>query len=263
MSRFKIINLIDKVFVSIAIFLLVYAWINFYIRDLFITFIISLVVSFSIIFILYYIMGKKDNKKILSKEKKEKFYNTILAFRLLPIEEKEKIIFLILEKENANLLDKNNLIFLKNEKKHKIIIATHIEKLTENDLINLISANAFNKVDFIDIICNDYIPNIRTSLIKGTKINLINNSTFYSDFIEKYEINIDTSNLDKSAAKLKFKDILNGILAPQKSKSYFMCGLILIFSSIILPYHVYYLIFGTIFMLFSILSKILPKFRNR
>ena len=263
MSRFKIINLIDKLFVSLAIFLLVYAWINFYIRDLFTTFIVSLIISFALIFILYYFLGKKDLKRNLSKEKKEKFFNTILAFKLLPAKEKEKIVFEIIEKENATLLNKSKLIFLKDEKKHKVIFAMNIDRITENDLINIISDNTFEKFDYIDIICNDYVKNIRTSLMKETRIRLITTNVFYTDFIEKYGIVIDTSILDKSATKLKFKDILNGILAPHKSKSYFLCGLILIFSSIILPYHVYYLIFGTIFMLFSILSKILPKFKNR
>ena len=43
MSRFKIINLFDKIFVTSAIFLIIFAWINFYIRDLYTTFILSII----------------------------------------------------------------------------------------------------------------------------------------------------------------------------------------------------------------------------
>ncbi len=262
MSRFKIVNLIDKIFVSVAIFLLVYAWVNFYIRNLFTTFIISLIVSFAIIFVLYYILEKREYKFQLTKQEKDKFLKTILAFRLLPKKEKQKMLADIIEKSNGRIIDQSHLTFVKDEKTHIVLLATNIEQLTNNDIVNLIDSNLNEKVDVIDIICNDISLNIKTDYLKTTTINLIDKNKFYNDYILKYGINIDLSDLDNSINKIKFKDILRGMFLPFKARSYFICGLILIFSSILLPYHAYYLIFGSMFMLFSIICKILPKFTS-
>ena len=93
-------------------------------------------------------------------------------------------------------------------------------------------------------------------------ILLITKEKLFIDYFSKYQIYPDESKINTSITKLKFKDILNGLFIPEKAKSYFFCGLILIFSSIILPYHLYYIIFGSLLLIFSIICKILPKIRQ-
>jgi len=62
--------------------------------------------------------------------------------------------------------------------------------------------------------------------------------------------------------KLNFKTILKNFIQPKKSKQFFWCGFVLIFSSIILPFKTYYLIFGSLFLLASIACKVIPKFKK-
>lgn len=262
MSKFKIINLFDKLFISISIFLIIYAWINFYVRNLWTTFFLSLIFSAACVFVLYYFLNKKQEKVELGKKNTDEMNKSFLVFRLTPRKQKMELLYNLLSKEFNTKLDNGILTYIKDEKKHLVIVATHIERISENDLINLVDEFLDIDVDVIDIICNDVNPNINSKIFVDKKITFITKQKLYLDYFSKYQIFPDNSKIDTSITKLRFMDILNNMFIPQKAKSYFFCGLILIFSSIILPYHIYYIVFGSLLLIFSILCKILPKLKK-
>ena len=262
MSKFKIINLFDKIFISISIFLIIYAWINFYIRNLWTTFILSLIFSSACIFVLYYFLNKKQEKISLTKKNIEEMNKYFLAFRLTPRKDKLNLLYKILSKDYEAKLDNETLTYIKDNEKHTIIIATHIERINENELINLIDEYSDLDADIIDIICSDVNSNINSNIFFDKKIQFVSKRELYVNYFLKYQIFPDDSKINTSITKIKFKDILNSMFLPEKAKSYFFCGLILIFSSIILPYHIYYIIFGSLLLIFSIVCKILPKIKK-
>ncbi len=262
MSKFGIVNLIDKIFVSVSIFLIIFAWINFYLRNLWATFILSLIFSFAIVFILYYFLNKKDEKINLNKKQLEDMNRTLLAFKLAPKSEQLNIIKMAIEKEHEVKSENNKISYIDAFGKHLIILAIDLQKITENDLINLLNKNYKKDIDCFDIICNEH-DNINTEFLKNKKINLINSKILYKNYILKSGKELNVDKLNTNITKIKFKDILKNIFTPQKAKTYFICGLVLIFSSIILPYHFYYIIVGSMLMLFAVICKIKPKFDNK
>ena len=259
MSRFKIINLIDKLFVSICIFLVVYAWINFYIRSLWTTFFLSLIFSFAIIFVLYYFLDKKQEKTKKSKQRTNEINKYHLAFRLMPRNEKKALIKHILSKQFGIQIN-DDLSYEKDGKKSIILISTESEILSQNDLINLIESAYNEDLDSYIIICNSHMG-LKTKILKNKTITLIDKDNLF-DMFQATEIYPDISNLDDSVIKFSWKDFFLNMFQKQKAKSYFFAGFILIFSSIILPYHIYYLLFGSTLLIFALLCKLLPKLKN-
>lgn len=259
MSKFKIINLIDKIFITVALFLLVFAWINFYMRSLWISFIVATIISITLINIIYFFINKKQTKINDLKVNNEKIDDMFLAFKLSSKEEKFNLLNKIYSISHQTKIKKGVLFYEKDNKQHQIILATHFDKVNQKTLLNLLDENATN-VDCYDIICasSEYInPNIYTN----KSILITNKEKLYKLFVETGVFpNIEI--LTKNISKPKFKDILRKFFVPEKSKSYFFCGLILIFSSIILPYHYYYIVFGSVLLMFSIICKLLPKFKD-
>lgn len=255
MSKFKIINLLDKVFVTLCVFIVIYAWINFFIRNLNLTFILSVIFTAACVFLLFYFLNKKQckqkNKENYFKEINEKF----LAFRLLSKENKILLISKILSLNYKVDIKNNNIMYVKANKKCVIVFALNSAKLDEYSLITLLE-NIPNKTEEINVICNEYTPGINVNILKDVNINLINKKNLYDDFFLKNQIYPDCSRIKQNTGKLKLKDMFAHFFAPHKSKSFFFCGLILIISAIILPYHYYYLIFGTILLIFSIICKL-------
>ncbi len=262
MSKFKIVNLFDKIFVSVSIFLIIYAWLNFYIRNLFSTFILSLIFSSAIIFVLYYFLNKKHERVKLSKKSTDEMNKSFLSFRLTPKKEKLDLLYQIFSREYETKLDNGILSYVKDDKNHIVLIATHIDRINENELINLVDEFVNLDFDVIDIICQDVSQNINSNIFIDKKIVFLTKEKLYTDYFSKYSIFPDDSKIDTSITKLKFRDILKNFFLPEKARSYFFCGLILIFSSIILPYHIYYILFGSTLLIFAIVCKLLPKIKK-
>ena len=259
MSKFKIVNLIDKIFVTISLFLLVFAWINFYMRSLWTSFILATITSIALINIIYFFINKKQTKINNIKVNNEKIDDMFLAFKLSSKEEKLNLLNKIYSISHQTKIKKGVLFYEKDNKQHQIILATHFDKVDQRTLLNLLDENAAN-ADCYDVICvsSEYI---NSNIYANKSINIINKEKLYKLFVET-SVFPNTEMLAKNISKPKFKDILREFFVPSKSKSYFFCGLILIFSSIILPYHYYYIVFGSVLLLFSIICKLLPKFKD-
>ena len=261
MSKFFIVNLIDRIFITLTSFLFVFAWINFFFHDLWLSFIFSLLISLSFVFLLFHQLDKKKDKDIsnrqLQKEKNDKFLN----FKLSSKQEKFNLIKSILEKENASNFNFDTMSYLKDGKIHSIIFATHIPQISKSDVENLISQNLVVNCDEIDIFCDELSSKFDTQILSNVKINIVDKNKLFDEYFKKYSI-FPKQILNEKIKKFNKKELIYMIFDSKKAKTYFFCGLILIFSSIILPYHVYYVIVGSMLMLFSLISKLLPKFQN-
>lgn len=261
MSRFKIVNLIDKLFITISSFLIIYAWINFYIRNLSSTFILSIIFSLAFTYVLFFFLERKKDKKLYNSKQTEEINKNFLAFRLMPSKEKYNLINQILSLEYQTKATSKNIVYTKDNLSCCLVIATNSSVLTQEDLINIIEQNNKN-VDHLEIVCNEVGGNVNANLIKNLKITFINKTKLYNEFFAKQNIFPNTSILNEKELKLNWKNIIKNILQEQKSKRYFILGFVLIFSSLILPFKTYYLIFGTGFLVCSILCKLLPKFKH-
>ncbi len=261
MSKYKVINLFDKIFITVSIFLLIYAWINFFIRNLWTTFLLSLIFTFASVFILFHFLNKRDEKKTLSKKYIQEMEEKFLAFRLMSKLERFKFLKSVIEKTCECKKIKDSLVFEKNNKTYQILIALNREKLTQFDLINLIQ-NLEKNVNVLKIICCDFESNLNTKILKNLEIEIISKKKLYDEYFLLYNSFPDSSNLNIQKDQKKFKEILKNFFVSSKAKSYFLCGLVLIFSSIILPYHTYYLIFGSTLLIFSVICKLQPFFMH-
>lgn len=262
MSKFRIINLIDKLFITFATFLIIYAWINFYIRDLWTTFILSIVFTFACVYLLYFILNKQQEKKDLTAKNIKEVNEYFLCFRLSSKQKKLQLLNEILSVDHLTILKKNSLVFVRDNKKILVIIASYIDTLTQKDLITLIEQNFTQEVDGFEIICNEKSPNLKTNLYTNKVINVVTKNNLYTEYFKKYNLYPDKSEINLKSTKVSLLDILKGFFVPKKAKAYFVYGLLLIFSSLILPFQAYYIVIGSMLLLFSIICKILPKFTN-
>ena len=259
MQIYKITKFFDRLMVSCAIFLILYAWINFYIRNLWTTFILAIIFSSAIVYVIYYLINKKQEKTQIKKDNIKEINLKFLAFKLSSIEEKVTLIKSILSLKYDVTIKNNEIFYQDGENRHMLIFACEQSEINNNDILNLISKHNKKGINNLDIVCDTFSSNINTNILKNLKVNLIDKTKLYDEFFQKSNLYPNSENLDSKITKLSFVEILKNMFIPRRAKSYFFCGLILIFSAIILPYFIYYLIMGTILLIFSVLCKILPK----
>ena len=238
MTKFFMVNLIDKLFVSVCVFLTIFAWINFYTRSLWLSFVLGLVFSFACLFLLYYFINKKNEKKVKTKKQIEKMDLCFLSFRLMNNIEQLRLLVGILKLKNYEIKD-GILLYAKDGKTCAIICATNLNIFTENDFLNIVKATKNLNVDYVEIVSQKF-DSFNTKILKNIEYDLVSKEKLFKDFFEKENTFPDISELNTNIIKPKFIDLLSNIFIPSKAKSYFVCGLVLIFSSILLPYHTYY-----------------------
>lgn len=254
MSKYKIVNIIDRIFISACVFLLFFAWINFYVRDLRLTFIFALLASFSACFLLFLFISKKQTKTNQTKAQIELIEKNFLAFVLLSSQERLNNLAKVYNTEKTN---KNGFL---SENKNLYFVLTETSVLDKNKFLSIVAQAQNLDFETLFIICGETTEPLNLQIFKNKTIKIINKAQLFADFKNKNVDIISNCNFNLSPPKLSLKDILKNIFAPQKAKSYFVCGLILLFSSIVLPYNFYYIIFGSMLMLFALICKILPKF---
>lgn len=260
MSKYKIINLFDKLFVTITVFLIVYAWINFFIRNLQITFFLSVIFTFGIVFLIFFLYNRKQVKKNNIKSYLKDIEDCFLSFALLSKNSQLCLLNSILAKDCKTRILENSIVLKKNNKTEKFLVLTDKEKVNHFDLLSLLQG--VHNVDVVNIICNDFDTTINAKILKNTQVNFINKKLLYDQYFFKHNIYPNKEILNTKVEHKKLKEVAKNFFIPSRAKAFFFSGLILIFSSIILPYHTYYLIFGTTLLIFSLVCKLLPKFRH-
>jgi len=261
MSKYKLVNVFDKIFVNSAIFLIIYAWINFYLKNLWVTFILSLIFTSATVFIIHYISNKKQNAKILNKKDEFEINKNFYAFKLTNKQEKLILLNKIINLEHKTTLKENYILFTKNNEKHIMILATEFNVVDDKILINLLESFNLENIDAINVVCESSVVQ-NNKIFKNKKINFITKKILYFDYFFKHKIYPDCSELNMEKQKFNIKTLALNLFVPQKAKSYLFCGSILIFSSIILPYNYYYIIVGSMLLMFGIICKLLPKIRD-
>ena len=261
MSRFKIVNTFDRIFVSICVFLLIYAWINFFVRNLWFSFVFALILSSAILFVLFYLLEKSKTKKNLMKTRAANIEQNFLCFRLMRLKEKLEFVKNILSVAHDAKVFKDSVIFSEDTEQSQVFIATNERVLSEQSLYSIIE-KIEKETKNVYIICESMNPNLCCSPLKNINIKFLDKVSFYDEYLTKSPTPLDTSKLNMPVKKT-FKIILQNVFIPNKAKQYFFYGIILIFSSLILPYTTYYLIFGSLFLLFAIACKLRPIISNR
>ena len=175
--------------------------------------------------------------------------------------DKQNFIKMIIEKDCECKKIKDSLLYKNEEKTSQILFFFDKEKLSQFDLINLVSLKE-KSVDVLIIICEDCSLNLNTKILKNLEIKIIDKDKLYNEYFLPQNLFPDCSDLHTEVAKKNFKDFIKKFFLPHKAKSFFLCGLVLIFSSIILPYQTYYLIFGSLFLIFSVVCKLQSFFKH-
>lgn len=261
MSRYKMINVIDKIFITSAIFLIMFAWINFFIRNLWLSFVLSVLFSLAIVFILFHLTNKKQQKSISNQQHIRDMNEKFLAFLLLTKNNQLRLLKSIIEKDGECLKFKDSLITTKDNKTTQIMLCLENEKVSQFNLINFVR-NTEKNVHVLKILCNNFENNLNTKILKNLTIEFVTKKELYENYFLPHNLFPDCSNLSTENERKNLKTIAKNFINPNKTKSYFLCGLVLIFSSIILPFKTYYLIFGSILLIFSILCKLQPIFKH-
>ena len=247
MSKFKIVNIVDLIFIALATLLIIFAWVQFFVKNILLSLFISVILSIAILLVVNYFKSKKQQKKQALFASQTKFLKFKLAIQTMSNVNLIKLVKKLIPSP-ATTTTKGDIRFIKDEVMY-LVTFFYCYELTSAKLMDLIKTkNCFHLVVFCSTFSKD-AEQISASF-KNKHITLISLEQLYS-LCDKKGIEVDLSNINLSKSKATISTALKGILSRHNSKGYFISGLVILFTSLLIPYRIYYVIVSSILFVLS------------
>ncbi len=257
MSKFKLNYFFDILLTFLIFFILLYSWSNFYLKNMLKSFVVAIISTSIIVFLLFKIKIKKENKKGLSLRQKEQAQNLCFQLKFLSrqkvldffynsIKQKEEV------KKHKNFLETNT----------QIIYPFFDKKTLDIDAFCSILKQNFPQKEIVIICCEASRETFDIcQKIQNKHIKILDFEKTYNKFLQNVETYPNEIEI-KNDKKLKLKELVLFSLQKERTKNYLLMGLILITSSFFVIYKIYYLIFGSLLLFLALLTRILPYLKK-
>ncbi len=252
MSKFRFINLIDTIFISLTTFLIIFAWVQFFVKNITLSLMLACLLAIGIIVGIKMLKNRKIERYESSNLQSVELAKFKIAIQTLPSIKVSSILKKLVPKNLSPTTKKGDIVFTKDYKTNLYTFYCS-EILTESKLLEIIKTK---NADILTIFCVGYdqTAELISKSITNIKIKLITLDQLYK-ICNENNIKLNTEHIDLNSHKIHIKDILKGFITPNKSKGYFISGLVVLFTSLIIPYRIYYVVFSTILFALSIVCK--------
>lgn len=256
-------NVIDIIITSIIFFILFFCWLNFYIKNTILSVFLGVFLTFLIVFFLFFFKSKRNKRKNFSSKKQKEATDCAVQLKFSDELEVKKYFKKILKNDYSVKTIKSGLLLEKENIKILFVMNFGQEIFNIDNLAKTFAQAKNLNVNEIIIVANAFDEKCKSlaNAIKEIKISIFDAFDTYEKFIEPSKI-FPNKVIDTSKAKLSFKQVINYAFSKERTKHYLLFGLILIISSFFVYFKVYYLVFGSILLVFALLTRILPKFKK-
>ena len=238
-----------------AILCILFVWINYYLRNFSSAITISISIVIFIELVIYLLHKNKqlhtkviaNNKQIISSINISLIHST-LSTNLTYYSN-------ILKTMYCSQKYKDCIVAIIDRKKVCVVPTYKPTSCNQNDIAKCIAIAVLHKADKLIVLSNtfDSTTTKYVQQIHGIEIELYDLELTYSTLLHSQEL--PQCPITISQPKLSYKDIFRIAFDRQRTKGYLMSGLILIISSLFVPYNIYYVVSGSILMLFALICS--------
>lgn len=250
----KKILLVLQIFIKCSlIFLVFFVWLNFVFDSLWLSAVISFVITFVIEVVSNFIKRKKgdiDSLKIKEKENAEKMF-----YSLSKDNGNIEFFYNLARSRHQNVKKNKKFILICHQDNTKVALFPFLkfQTMTIDDLLS-ISHLIKVSINKLVIVCNLYDKTLSKNLSDFPyEIVLLNKYETYQKLYKEYDF-YPTITVKESQSKFTFKDFINNAFRREKAKAYLISSLALFIGGIFIQFNIYYNIVASILMLFAIIS---------
>ena len=263
--KFSISSIFSMLFRISLIFLICFIWARYYIEKLYLAIIVSALATIMIDVFIKIVSTKHQTTLSIKKKELEKIEECKNSF--LFGEEKQTLDFYYkLAKKKHEAVKKKEYVLVENVNGEKIVLFPFYtyRKFTIDDLIVCINKIKNIGVTKLVICTNEYETAVSKFADKmSLKILILNCEQTYFKLLKVYDFYPEKVIELKQSQKNTIKDLLAYSLNKKRTKGYFLASCIMLFSSFLVKYNLYYIIFSTLLLILSLISFINPKFNKK
>lgn len=250
-------------FKLLIIFFVVFIWIRYFVESLILSVFLSVCATFFIDFFIHFILNKKKiisnikNEEIL---KIEQIKNTFILWQ----ENKTLAFFGKMFQSEFDVKKTSKFIILKKDGQNIVIKTLFMYKnFCVDDLIDFVNKSQRYNPNKL-IVCSSNFDKECYSICKKfeNEIFLLDAEQTYTTFLKKF--NCFPSPLAKSniGTEPTIKNLFSNAISRNKTKGYLFASALLLLSSFIIKFNVYYAIMSSLLLMLSVVSFFSPKFKH-
>ena len=271
-SRLSII--LDTVILFAVLWLLFFAWIRFYTRNVLVSIIAGTILAGLVVFLVLFLNKKRSDKINLNKQQKDEISRLLLNLRFTPLEQISKYFVKVLEKTHTTVLCNDFVILKENSAQNdthstlhsteKMLFAPYFTRKIDMPYFTYIykCAVALNikHVAFVGAEFDSEVTNFAKQ-INGYTFEFIDFYKFYDEFIKNSGAQLPIV-IDITKPKREWRELVQYAFNPARARNYLLFGLLIILCSFLVPFKIYYLISGSILCLTALLVRVVPLLRK-
>ena len=256
MKKIRISNIFDFLIGTSFLFLVFFVWTRYFVHKIWLTIIISSVLTFFAISIYHIIQTKRQNKKILSENEMKNAHQISTKFLLMT---KQEIL-----KEFEKYL---SIKYLTKSKSDYLIINDNILRpifssatISDRDVIESYTKIKKMNVKKLIIVCQGASTEAKkiAELITDKKVVVLEEFDAFENIYKPLKFEIPKNANERS--KKNIGDYVSFALKKERTKNYLIVAFFLLFSSFILRYNIYYVVFASITTMLGLYSYFNKRF---
>ena len=255
MKSFRINRFIDFMFFAFSIFLIVFAYARYLRCSLFIAWAVASILCILLCVMRQLFLKKKSGKETNYKIHKEKVEQCIFVLITNSHEDNLSLFQNMLLTQNNDVLILNSNLIKFNDS--AIYLGFDTEKLNSIDAFRAIKTAYDKGAKDIKLLCPSCQINdkIKLERIENIKVQILEKEQIYTDYFDGNDNLLHTNISFRKQNGIKLKELKEMSLSREKSKKYFLYGLLIFFCSLIVRYNFYYVFMSSILFLLAILSR--------
>ncbi|MCL2229075.1 MAG: hypothetical protein FWC00_04585 [Firmicutes bacterium] len=245
---------------SFIVFMLAYLWLSFYVANIVLVFIISFFITAAVNTLFYILKIRRSARAKVTREEKKHINQIMLQFRFQAQAKTlnlMKTAFQILGRQVVSTQKK--LKFYRAVDEHEenptlcnMFLLFQINP-TVDDVVKCISAT--NKGAITYIASESFHPSVIAYVASLDKqVVLMDGTDVYKQLLEPAQIFPDFTVHYKTRQRLQLNELKRVMFMRTKSKSYIFLGVIILATSFIVRFNIYYIIIASVLFLFALLS---------
>ena len=241
----KFFSTLFKYTIYISLFFL---WINYYHRNIYFSFALSIIFSIIVDKIIQLFISKKQKYTILKTEEKNKIKDFSIQF--LCSTKFENINYFTTLFNNPNTKKTKDYFIINNT----TFLPYYIKETLDEDDIYTIYRSFNIKTNKLVVLCTKITDSAKllSKNIANFDITILNENDVYTKFLKPLNATIPTTIIFKQ--KQKLKDFISMGLNKHNAKRYFFSGFIILLSSIFIRYKIYYIVFASLLFILAYIS---------
>lgn len=260
MKVLRISKLFDFLFGVSFLFLISFVWIRYFFENIWLTLFLSSLLTFLIVSIFHISQKYFLTKKNMTEKDIKNASDIATNFLLLKKTETLKIF----EKKLAakyNIKQKSDFLIVNKNILRPIYSASII---TSKDVLETYTKTKDENFDKLIIVCKKASIDAKEILPLFSNIKCIVLEEFeaYENIFKPLNFEIPTIKKTKKEKK-KITDYLSLALNKQRTKNYLMISVFMLFSSFVLRYNIYYIVFASITTLLGLYSYFNKRFNSK